>query len=312
MKHSMKMMLAVLAMMTFSACSTPQTVPPGHVGVKVYLYGTEKGVDHEVLGVGRYWISYNEALYVFPTFEQNPKWTKGTEQDSGREVEFQTREGMAVNADFAATYTIDNKNVATVFSKYRKGVEEINKGPLRNIVRDAVGEVASKLAVEDVYGEGKAKMMTDIENLVKVRAAESGLTVTNVSLLGTVRLPDSVNTALNAKMEATQRAQQRENELREAEAQAKKEVAAAEGEAKKQQALAAGRAASVLVEAEAQAKANRILAASLTQELIEMRKIEKWDGVLPQFGGSGSSPVSVVHLSPMSRKSAPEAQASAQ
>ena len=65
-------------------------------------------------------------------------------------------------------------------------------------------------------------------------------------------------TALNAKIEANQRAQQRENELREAEAEAKKKVAAAEGEAK-----------CILLKANSEAKANSTLASSITAELIQ-------------------------------------------
>ena len=39
------------------------------------------------------------------------------------------------------------------------------------------------------------------------------------------------------------------------------------------------------IRAEAEAEANRLLAESLTQELIEKEKIEKWDGKLPVIQG---------------------------
>ena len=81
-------------------------------------------------------------------------------------------------------------------------------------------------------------------------------------------------TALNAKMEAMQRAQQRENELREAEAEAKKQVAKAEGSAK-----------CAILQAEAEAKANLVLAQSVTAALIQWQTIQKWDGQLPQVTG---------------------------
>ena len=44
------MMVMIAAVVMLSSCSK---VPAGHVGVKVYLYGSNKGVDNEVLGVGR-------------------------------------------------------------------------------------------------------------------------------------------------------------------------------------------------------------------------------------------------------------------
>ncbi len=283
--------LGVLAVvLTGCGCSK---VPAGNVGIKVYLLGGQKGVDHEVLGVGRYWIGMNEDLFLFPTFEQNPKYTAASEEDSGRAVDFQTKEGMQADADFSITYHIEPTNAAKVFSRYRLGIDEINKSPLRNMLRDSVAEVTSGLEVEAVYGSGKTAMMDTVQKILTTRAEEAGITVTQVSLLGAIRLPQQVTNALNSKIEATQRAQQRENELREAEAQAKKTVAEAEGESRKQVALAEGRASATLTEATAQAKANRILSESLTSALIEYRKIDKWNGALPQFGG-GAVPLITI------------------
>lgn len=272
--------------LVLGACST---VPAGHVGIKVYLLGGQKGVDHEVLGVGRYWIGINEELYLFPTFEQNPKYTTGT-NDSGDPLNFQTKEGMVCDADFSVTYEIQHATAATVFQRYRLGIEEINRGPLRNMLRDALNEVASVLPVEAVYGEGKTKMIDDVQKIVTARALEVGITVKQVSLLGAIRLPPTVTAALNEKITATQRAQQRENELREAEAQAKKEVAAADGRSSVLKKEAEGRASALLTEAQAQAQANKILSESLTSQLIEYRKLDKWNGVLPQFTG-GATPL---------------------
>ncbi len=60
----MLLMLCVIAL-NFSACDR---VPAGNVGVKVYLLGSDKGVDHEVLGTGRYFIGINEELYISHIF----------------------------------------------------------------------------------------------------------------------------------------------------------------------------------------------------------------------------------------------------
>ena len=97
------------------------------------------------------------------------------------------------------------------------------------------------------------------------------------------RLPDAVKNALNSKNQAVQKAQQAENEVAEAKAEAEKVVAKAEGEAK-----------SILVRATAQSKANVILSRSLTRELIENKKIEKWDGHYPEFvAGSGANSIMI-------------------
>jgi regulator of protease activity HflC (stomatin/prohibitin superfamily) len=91
--------------------------------------------------------------------------------------------------------------------------------------------------------------------------------------------------ALNNKIEATQRAQQRENELREAEAQAKKDVAESQGAAQ-----------CIILSANAQATANTTITKSLSPLLIEWEKTKKWDGVLPRVTGSSNPILSVGSL----------------
>jgi hypothetical protein len=45
------------------------------VGVKCYLLGKSKGVDAEALGVGRYYIGFQQELYLYPTFVQQYAFT---------------------------------------------------------------------------------------------------------------------------------------------------------------------------------------------------------------------------------------------
>ena len=130
---------AVVVIMAFAALSGCSKVPAGNVGVKVYLLGGEKGVDSEVLRVGRYWIGINEDLFLFPTFTQNYVWTKDATEGSPTDesITFQTQEGLGVNADIGISYHIDTDKVSLIFQKYRKGVDEITDIYLRNMVRDA-------------------------------------------------------------------------------------------------------------------------------------------------------------------------------
>ncbi len=274
-----KSLLAVVALSLSSvACST---VPAGHVGVKVYLLGGSKGVDSEVLGLGRYYIGMNEELYLFPTFQQNYTWLNpcppGSQEATrngedckvpDESISFQTSEGMVVNADVGISYSLDPAKIPQIFQKYRKGIDEITDLFLRNHVRDAMNSVGSKAQVEDVYGQGKDRFMTEVQKQVVSQVQDIGIIIDKIYLLGSLRLPQGVIAALNAKMEATQKAQQRQNEVAEAEAQAKKQFAGAEGEAK-----------SLLLVAEAQAKANKVIADSITPELVQYEYVKKWNGV---------------------------------
>ena len=282
------LLLLLMLLLTFLGCSR---VESGHVGIKVNLLGGNKGVDTEVLGVGRYWISPNEDLYIFPTFQQNYVWTKDKAESSpdNEEISFQTMEGMSVSADVGITYHLEESKIPDIFQKYIKGVEEITDVYMRNNVRDALNSVASKYKVEYVYGQGKTDLLLEVQEKVKSELGDIGIIVDKLYWIGSVRLPHNVIQALNTKIEATQRAEQRENELRESEADAKKKIAIADGEAKSQISRASGEAKSMLLIADAEAKSNRLIANSLSDRIIAYEKAKAWDGRLPQVSGSTNS-----------------------
>lgn len=269
-----------IAAISFLLSAGCQKVPAGNVGVKVYLLGTSKGVDHEVLGVGRYFIGWNEELYLFPTFQQNYVWTKTASEGSATDesIDFQTKEGMVVNADVGISYHLDPAKIANIFQKYRRGITEITDIYLRNHVRDALVSLSSNMSVEDIYGSGKQTLLANVIGEVSSKVGPEGIIIDNLYLIGAVRLPQNVVNALNAKIQATQEAQQRENEVQKARAEADIKIAQARGDAE-----------SALTRARAEAEANQLKQKTLTDELIRYEAIQKWDGKLPETMLPGAS-----------------------
>jgi regulator of protease activity HflC (stomatin/prohibitin superfamily) len=254
-------------------------VPAGNVGVRAYLLGGDKGVDSETLGPGRYWIGWNEELYLFPTFTQNVTWAGPQKVASGENegwtpderIVFQDKDGLKIAAGVSMTYSVNPRMAANLFQKYRRGIDEITDPYIKNLVRGALVAEASRLPVDGIYGEGKESLILRVQNRVAKQTAPFGLNIERIEWVGDMALPKVVQDALNQKIEATQQAGRRENMVRTAEAQAAIEKAQAEGAAQAQ-----------LIRAKATAEANRVIAQSLTSELIEMRKVEKWNGVQPQ------------------------------
>jgi len=255
----------------FWMCST--MISPGYVGVVVDLFGSEKGVETKELGVGIHFMTPWKKVYTFPTFEQNEIW-----QDEERFV-FQTKEGMAIGASIGITFHLVPSEIPKIFQKYRRGMHEISHVFLRNFIRDAINKAASKLTVQELYSSSKELFFTEVEKHVQQDLVGMGIIITRIYLIDRFKFPENVIEAINASIGANQKAQQRENELRQAEAEAKKEVATAEGAAK-----------CIILEAEAKAKANHMLSLSLTPTLIEWSKIQKWDGKLPSVTG-GATPM---------------------
>ena len=278
MKKSSIVLLLIATMfgMSFTSCDR---VEAGYVGVKVNLLGESKGVQQEVLGVGRYWIGWNEELYLFPTYQQNYVWTKDNTEGSPTDesITFQTKEGLSINTDVGISLSVDPDHVSVLFQKYRKGIDEITRVYVRSMVRDAFVRLASSREVETVYGVGKAKLVEDVESSMREQLLPLGIKLDRIFLVGDLRLPDVVLKAINAKIAATQQAQQRENELREAKAEAEKTIAKADGAASAR-----------LKEANAEAESNRLIQKSITPELIQYEIARRWDGKLPMYSGGGT------------------------
>lgn len=259
-------------------------ISPGYVGVVVDLFGDNKGVEVREKHVGMHWIAPWKRVFTFPVFEQNDTW------EGKDEFHFQTSEGLACSADIGITYHLRPEAIPRIFGKYRRGMDEITHIFIRNYIRDAINKSASKMKIEDLYGPGKEAFLDEVQSHVQGDLTVIGIEVSRIYLIGRFHFPANVIAALNSKIEAIQRAQQRENELREAEAQARKLVAQAEGDAKCK-----------VIEAEAQAEANLLMIESITDELLMKQLIEKWDGHLPQIIGGVTPMIQMPSPNPQKR-----------
>lgn len=277
----MKRITMILAAGLLAALAGCSKVPAGNVGVIVNLYGSEKGVDLKEVGTGRYWVGWNEELFLFPTFTQTETWS------DAESISFQTVEGMKVGSAVGITYSVDPDKVTTLFQKYRAGIDEITNKFLRNMVRDAFNDVASKQPVESVYGAGKADLLLAVEDRVRQQVKPIGINIERIYYAADLVLPPQVTQSLNAKIQATQMAEQRRNEVAQAKAEADKERARAQGEADAKLTLA-----------EADAKAIQIRAQALRSnpDVVTLNAVEKWDGKLPTYLSPGA-PMPFIGLS---------------
>ena len=127
------------------------------------------------------------------------------------------------------------------------------------VLTDLTFTDAFELAVEEKMIAEQAKLKAEYDNQTKVAQAQAEA--------------DAKLAAATAEIEIAQA--QADAELKKA--QAKVEIAKAEAEAKK-------------VAAEAEAEANRIIAESLTPEILDKIMADKWDGKLPTVvAGADSS-----------------------
>ncbi len=272
-----------------------ERIAPGEVGVVVDMFGSDKGVEQAELTVGYHFILPTKTLYRFPIFEQNHQW----EKEEG--FSFQTSEGLSVKADIGITYNLVPSRINELFCKYRRGMDEITHLFIRNNIRDAINRYASRLKIEDLYGPAKESFFKDVLTDVNNELQPLGFNISHIYTVGQLDVPDNVKEALNKKIEAIQRAQQRENELREAEAEAKKVMANMEGvskakiievkaEAESITIKAKANAESMMIRAKAESAANEMISKSLDSNQLQWEALKKWDGKLPEVMSGDNMP----------------------
>ena len=282
MKKLHSLIAVLFALVALSACTR---VPAGFEGVKFNLYGDNKGLDVQAVPPGQYWVGFNQKLYTYPTFNHQYPFTASAHEGSpnNEAITFQTKDGMSSNVDVAVQARVIPGQSPKVFAQFKKEFPEIVHTFVYQDLRDHFNAYASTMVVDETYGEKKMELVRNVHKDLREKYLPFGIDIESISYLSDVRPPPQIVQAINAKIEATQKSQQRENEIKTADAQAKIDAAKAGGEAQ-----------SITIKAKATADANRIIAASLTPEFVQYEALQRWDGKLPTMTGSGAIPFVTV------------------
>lgn len=267
----------VVAFGALYAISSLTTVPAGYVGVRVNLYA-DKGVDNEVVGTGRYFIGINEQLFKFPTFNQLISYAEP--------FTFQTSDAMDVRARVGVEYNVQPEKAATIFQTYRKGIEDITEINLRQYISDALIKHAAGMDINALTQGGKTGLLDSVLKEIRSKLDPVGIRIVKLSWVTDLAYPDQVKESINAKIEATQRALLRENEVAQSKAEAQKRIEEARGIAE-----------STRLRAQAEADAIAIKAKALRDnpDVMQLNAIEKWDGKLPQMM-TGNAPIPFISI----------------
>ena len=265
------------------------TVNPGYVGIKVNMYGGNRGVSDLPLVTGR--IGYNPfttRVLEWPTFVQTAQWTHDATEGRNRndEITFNSKEGLIVSADVSLSYQLDPSKIPQFYVQFRTDhMDTFTHGFLRNVARDAFNEEAAMLTAEQLYSTAKEDYLKRVRGRINSQVEQYGVHIDQFGFIGAPRLPENVVAALNGKIQAIQDAQRAQNKLQQVVAEAQQKVANAKGES----------------------EANLVLTRSLTPELIRWRTlmiqqeaVGKWDGALPVYTASGGMPL--ITLPPVVEK----------
>jgi regulator of protease activity HflC (stomatin/prohibitin superfamily) len=246
----------------FKSC---ERIDAGHVGVKVNLYGDNKGVSDvtEVTGIVFY-NPFTHNIYEFPTFIQHKEYT------GENSFVVNSKDGSEFHVSPIVNYSVKREKVPYIFAKYRRSLEQIEEGFLKTAVYDAFRLATNKYTADELISN-RAQFEIEVRRLLEGQLLNEGFVVNQFT--SNLIYPESFKNAINAKNNAVQSALMAENKVKQAEAEAKIKVATAEGNAQ-----------ALLTQSKAEAEANRMKQSTLTPLLIQQQYIEKWNGVLPTYG----------------------------
>jgi regulator of protease activity HflC (stomatin/prohibitin superfamily) len=255
----------------------------GQVGVEVNLAGSQRGPAEIPVRTG--WVFYSPLrtqIIDFPTYVQTVKWTRDLSEGHplNEELVFNSKEGQEVRADVSLSYAIDAMKVPEFYVKYRvNDLEKFTHGILKDIVRNSLNEVASTYTLEDIYGENKAKFLRETRAHIQEQVSPVGVGIQQFGFIGKPRFTEAIERAITQKTQAITEAESARNQLAVTQAEVAKMVAQAEGDAKSQ-----------IERARGEAEANRLRNASLSPQLLELKRlendrarIEKWNGDVPRM-----------------------------
>ncbi|MBV9339766.1 MAG: SPFH domain-containing protein [Acidobacteria bacterium] len=257
-------------------------VGAGYVGIEINLAGSQRGAQEIPIRTG--WVFYSPLktqIVEFPTFVENVKWTADVNEGhpANEEIVFNSREGQEVRADVSLSYAIRSVNVPEFYVKYRTDdLEKFTHGILKDIVRNSLNEMASTYTLEDIYGENKARFLTETRKRIQAQVEPVGVEIQQFGFIGKPRFTTTIEQAITQKTQAITDAERARNQLAVTQAEVAKAVAAAEGEAR-----------SAIERARGEAESNRLRQASITPQLLEWKRLEnqralidRWNGELPR------------------------------
>jgi regulator of protease activity HflC (stomatin/prohibitin superfamily) len=254
-------------------------VNPGYVGIVIHRAGG--GVDPTPLGPGVHpRIPFATGIEEYPVFLKTLVLTRSSSEGSSLndEINVNSVEGQPLSLDVSLSFEIDPAQTPKLYSTFRTDITQITHGFVKQTIRQALQEVIGQEPVADVIGPKKAEATNRTLGLIAQRLAPYGFQVKQFTI-NELRAPSTVMDAINTKNVMQQQALTAQNELQ-------KNTFQAQGDSIK----AAGRAKAITAEAEAQARANELLARSITPTLVQYELSKKWDGKLPQVSG-GATPL---------------------
>lgn len=242
-----------------------ERIPTGYVGVKY----SPQGIEENYADAGWHFISPTAKIKEFTIAQEQ------LELDKNSDFHVATSDNATIKISLEMSYHFMEDKVVSTYKKFRgMDGEDIVEKRVKNVLEAKVSEVTYRYGMMDIYSGNRSEINAAIkEHLNMIFPEEYGIQVDSATIID-VHPDEKLKESIDNRVKALQEKQQ---------AEAEQEKVKVEAETKK---IKAQNEADIkILQAEAEAKANQIIAASITQPLIDMelaeaRKTHGWVSVL--------------------------------
>lgn len=202
-----------------------------------------------------------------------------------------SRDLQAITSNISINYHLAAENSSDIYKRVGLTYEDTLLQPA---IQEAVKAVMAKYSAEELI-TNRSVVSSEIGEEIRTKISTYGIIIDEFNLTN-FSFSDEFDAAIEAKQIAEQdkikAATEKEKKTIEAEAAAAEKTIAAEAEAEAIKTKAEAEAEAIKTKADAQADANKKIRDSLSKEVLENKKLETWDGVLPKV--SAGSDASII------------------
>ena len=253
--------IVVVVLLALVALASFEIVPAGHTGVVVTL----GKVNENVL---------QEGFHFKIPFVQDVINISNKIQKEEVAADAVSKDLQQISSSIAVNFRVGLSSSAQIYKNVGDRYSEIILLPA---VQESMKAISAKYTAEELITQ-RSQIANEIKETLDGKVKGYGIVVEDFNIVN-FTFSDEFNAAIEAKQVAEQNLIKTQTEQEQAlviaKAEAEKKVIAADAEAK-----------AILAEANANAEANRVIAESFGEKLLEYLKIEKWNGELPLVQGA--------------------------
>lgn len=214
-KFVKRLLIAFMVMTSVIVFSSCERIDAGCEGIKVNLYGDDKGVGDVALVSGRVWYNpFTTEVYEYPMYVQTVDYPA---------FEINAKDG----SKFVIDPTININPIAgkapEIFRKYRKPLEDVIQNVLVTHIRNAYRLKLNAYTTDDLVSKREEFEKVTEDYLREVLARENFALGEMTSGL---KYPESLEASITAKNKAVQDALKIENEIKSVEAEYNRKISA--------------------------------------------------------------------------------------